>query len=77
MGYYCSLFLVASISPASVLESILADPEVRETVLLDGLVWPLPLLLKRVLPVLQQGLGHRVKLMVTKPFAIPEVHVLL
>lgn len=60
------------ISPASVLESILADSEVRETVLLDGLAWPLPLLLRRVLPILQRGLGHRVKLMVTKPFATPE-----
>ena len=78
MDFSCYFSLVSlfrpSIFPASVLESILADSEVRETVLLDGLAWPLPLLLKRVLPILQRGLGHRVKLMVTKPFATPEVH---
>ena len=37
--------------------------------LLDGAAWPLPLILRKVLPVLYRGLGQRVRLAV---IAVPE-----
>ena len=58
-----------SISPGSVFEpsSVVSDDTTREAVLLDGAVWPLPLLLRKVVPILHRGLEKRVKLITVLP----------
>ena len=46
---------------------MISDDATREAVLLDGAVWPLPLLLRKVVPVLHRGLEKRVKLLTILP----------
>lgn len=46
---------------------VVSDGASREAILLDGAVWPLPLLLRKVVPVLRRGLEKRVKLLTILP----------
>jgi hypothetical protein len=47
--------------------SVVSDEAIREAVLLDGAVWSLPLLLRKVVPILNRGLEKRVKLLTILP----------
>ena len=67
-----------SISPGSVFEpsSVVSDDATREAVLLDGAVWPLPLLLRKALPILHRGLEKRVKLFTILPESEVKVYII-
>lgn len=68
------LFHTYSISPASVLETCsIADSATKEAIQLDQAVWPLPLLMSRILPLLHRGLDKRIKLLVLLPMFEEEV----
>lgn len=58
-----------SIAPGDAFEpsSVISDDATREAVLLDGAVWPLPLLLRKVVPILHRGLEKRVELLTVLP----------
>lgn len=68
--------LSCSIGPGDVFNpsSVVSDDTTREAVLLDGAVWPLPLLLRKVLPILHRGLEKRVKLLTILPENEAKVH---
>ena len=61
--------MYCSIAPRDVFKpsSVVSDDATREAILLDEAVWPLPLLLRKVLPVLRRGLEKRVKLLTVLP----------
>ena len=69
-------FFCCSISPGSVFKpSSVSDDTTRQTVLLDGAAWPLPLLLRQIMPTLHHGLEKRVKLLTVLPETEIKVHV--
>jgi U3 small nucleolar RNA-associated protein 22 len=61
--------LLLHISPVSVLHSYLTrDANEGTPLLLNGGCWPLPLIMEKLLPILNKGLGKRVKLLTFRPF---------
>ena len=46
---------------------IASDDSTKQAILLDGAVWPLPHLLRKVIPILHRGLEKRVKLLSILP----------